>query len=82
MSFSGRRVSILRPSEGARRFAAGKELSENGMPMLNTIYPTLSCASSAHQYVRMGIRREAKRAPHGKKDEKRMFESNMQGATN
>jgi hypothetical protein len=28
MSFSGRRVSILRPS--SRRFSQGKELSENG----------------------------------------------------
>jgi hypothetical protein len=30
MSFSGRRVSILRPAE-TRRFSATKDLSQNGM---------------------------------------------------
>ena len=36
MSFSGRRVSILRPSN--RRFSLGKELSENGAFFLDTSF--------------------------------------------
>lgn len=35
MSFSGRRLSILRPSN--RRFSVGKELSENGT-LFNYLY--------------------------------------------
>lgn len=30
MSFSGRRLSILRPSDHSRKFSLGKDLSENG----------------------------------------------------
>ena len=36
MSFSGRRLSILRPS--GRRFSVGKELSENGASSIALLF--------------------------------------------
>ena len=41
MSFSGRRLSILRPSN--RRFSVGKELSENGMSIVLFLSLLLFC---------------------------------------
>ncbi|KAI7974521.1 hypothetical protein EIK77_008701 [Talaromyces pinophilus] len=48
MSFSGRRVSILRPAEG-RRFSATKDLSQNGM-FLNLSYRKKN--SETHRHFR------------------------------
>lgn len=44
MSFSGRRLSILRPSN--RRFSVGKELSENGTLFIYTYVFLLFFSSS------------------------------------